>query len=230
MAKAVIDQTTFQFLKNLAKNNDREWFNEHKDNYQRSLGNVQEFIDALIVKMNSHDHIETPNGKKALYRIYNDVRFSKDKTPYTLKFSGRLKRFKPLLRGGYYFTLKPGESRVGCGFTYPNAEDLNRIRMDIQYNYKDWNKILNGKKLKNTFGEMLGEQVKTAPKGFSKDDPAIELIRYKQFWFVRYFSDKEVLADNFLIEMDKTYRAIRPFFDYMSDVLTTDLNGEPVSY
>ena len=90
--------------------------------------------------------------------------------------------------------------------------------------------FLKGNKLKNTFGEMLGEQLKTTPKGFSKDDPAIELLRYKQFWFVRYFSDKEVLADNFLIEMDKTYRAIRPFFDYMSDVLTTDLNGERVSY
>ncbi len=77
---------------------------------------------------------------------------------------------------------------------------------------------------------MLGEQVKTTPKGFSKDDSAIELLRYKQYWFVRHFSDKEVLADNFLSEVDKTYNAIRPFFDYMSDVLTTDLNGEPVSY
>lgn len=225
-----IEKSTYTFLRNLAKNNNREWFAAHKEEYHMAHANVQEFVDALIARMNRHDHIETPNGKKALYRIYNDVRFSKNKEPYTSKFSGRLQRLKPMLRGGYYFTLKPGESRVGCGFTYPNSEDLNRIRMDIQYNYKDWNKILKGKKLRSTFGEMLGEQVKTTPKGFSKDDPAIELLRYKQFWFVRYFSDKEVLADNFLNEVDKTYRAIRPFFDYMSEVLGTDLNGEPIIY
>lgn len=230
MAKTVIEKSTFQFLKNLAKNNEREWFYHHKEQYLQAHANVQEFIDALIVKMNSHDQIETINGKKALYRIYNDVRFSKSKEPYTLKFSGRLKRLKPLLRGGYYFTLKPGESRVGCGFTYPNPEDLNRIRMDIHYNYSDWNRLLRSKAIQNAFGMMQGEQVKTSPKGFSKDDPAIELLRYKQYWFERSFSDKEVLADNFLNEVNKTYKAIRPFFDYMSDVLTTDLNGELVSY
>ena len=133
-----------------------------------------------------------------------------------------------MLRGGYYYWIKPGESRVGCGFTYPNAEDLMRVRMDIHYNYPDWNKILNSKKLKAIFGEMIGEQVKTAPKGFSKDDPAIELLRYKQFWFERSFTDQEVLRKDFLTEVDKTFKAIRPFFDYMSDVLTTDLNGEAV--
>ncbi len=226
--KVRIEKSTFQFLKNLSKNNDRDWFNTHKDQYLNAQSNVHEFIDALIAKMNVHDHIETLNGKKALYRIYNDVRFSKDKVPYTCKFSGRLKRLKPLLRGGYYFTLKPGESRVGCGFTYPNPEDLQRVRMDIHYNYNDWHKILKGKNLRNTFGEMQGEQVKTSPKGFSKDDPAIELLRYKQYWFQRSFTDKEVLADNFLNEMNKSYKAIRPFFDYMSEVLTTDLNGEQV--
>ena len=133
-----------------------------------------------------------------------------------------------MLRGGYYYWIKPGASRVGCGFTYPNPEDLKRIRVDIQYNHEDWKRLLNAKKLKATFGEMIGEQVKTAPKGFSKDDPAIELLRFKQFWFERSFSDKEVLSPDFLKEVEKTYKAIRPFFDYMSDVLTTDLNGEPV--
>ena len=221
-----IEKHTLKFLKDLSKNNDREWFNGHKDQYQNALTNVQEFVDALIARMNSHDHLETPNAKKSLYRIYNDVRFAKDKTPYNPRFAGGLRRVKPMLRGGYYYWIKPGESRVGCGFTYPNSEDLMRVRMDIHYNYPDWNKILNSKKLKAIFGEMIGEQVKTAPKGFSKDDPAIELLRYKQYWFERPFTDQEVLRKDFLKEVDKTFKAIRPFFDYMSDVLTTDLNGE----
>lgn len=86
--------------------------------------------------------------------------------------------------------------------------------------------MLNSKKIKLTFGEMLGDQVKTAPRGFDKADPAIELLRFKQFWFERSFSDKEALDKNFLQQVNKTFINIRPFFDYMSEVLTTDLNGE----
>lgn len=223
-----IHRGTFQFLQDLAANNNREWFNENKSKYFRAQENAIEFVDHLIALMNQHDDLETPSGKKALYRIYNDVRFSNDKTPYNPRFAGHLKRRKPLHRGGYYFWIKPGESRVGCGFTYPNPEDLLRIRQDIDVNYKLWKRLLNSKGIVAHFGEMLGEQVKTAPKGFSKDHPAINLLRYKQYWFERPFSNKEVLSDNFSREINKVYKSIRPFFDYMSDVLTTDLNGESI--
>lgn len=132
------------------------------------------------------------------------------------------------MRGGYYFWIKPGESRIGCGFTYPNPEDLKRIREDIASNHTDWKKLLLNKKLKKVFGVMQGEQVKTAPKGFPKDHPAIALLRYKQFWFERHFTDEEVLAPNFLKKVNESYRAIRPFFDYMSEVLSTNANGESI--
>lgn len=175
-----------------------------------------------------HDRLETPSGKKSLYRIYNDVRFSGDKTPYNPRFAGYLKREKPLLRGGYYFWIKPGGSSVGCGFTYPSPEDLKRIRLDIQYNYKHWQKLLNTKLIKSTYGSMQGERVATAPKRFSKEDPAIDLLRYKQYWFERSFTDKEVLATEFLKNVNQSFRNIRPFFDYVSEVLITDLNGERI--
>ena len=226
MTNTRIEPSTFKFLKNLSQHNDRDWFNAHRQAYEQAYANAEAFFDALITKLNTHDSIETPSGKKSLYRIYNDVRFSKDKTPYNPRFAGGFKRTKPLLRGGYYLWLKPGASRAGCGFTYPNPQDLQRIRLDILHNYDDWNKMLRAAILHRTFGEMQGEQVKTAPKGFPKDHEAINLLRYKQYWFERPFTDKEVLAPNFLNEVDKTFKAIRPFFDYMSDVLTTDLNGE----
>lgn len=226
MPTPVIQPSTFRFLKNLARNNNRDWFNAHKDQYLASLDNVATFVDALIIRMNQHDSLETPSGKKSLYRIYHDVRFSADKTPYTAKFSGHLKRTKPQLRGGYYFRFKPGSSRLACGFAYPNPDDLRRIRQDIDYNYKAWHKLLDSKKIRTTFGQMLGEQVKTAPKGYSKDHPAIELLRYKQFWFERTLTDDEVLDANFLTVMNNTFKAIRPYFDYMTEVLTTDVNGE----
>jgi len=228
MSPAIIERSTFTFLRNLSKNNNRDWFNTNKNEYLQAQLNAEQFVDALISKLNVHDQIETPSGKKSLYRIYNDVRFSKDKTPYNPRFAGSLRRVKPALRGGYYYWIKPGESRIGCGFTYPNADDLKRIRLDIECNYKDWNKLLKSKSIRSNFGSMLGEQVKTAPKGFSKEHPAIDLLRYKQFWFEHHFTDVQVLAPDFLSQVDRKFKAIRPFFDYMSEVLTTDLNGEPV--
>lgn len=224
----VIQKSTLEFLKALARNNNREWFQNHKDWYLDSQANVIEWVNALIGMMKTHDQLETKTRNESLFRIYNDVRFSKDKTPYNPRFAGNLRRVKPQLRGGYYFWIKPGQSRVRCGFTNPNPEDLKRIREDIAVNFVDWNKLLAGKAIKNTFGAMKGEQVKTAPKGFAKDHPAITLLRYKQFWFERSFSDKEVMSPDFLKQVNKTYKNIRPFFDYMTEVLTTDLNGESI--
>ncbi|HEY0742771.1 MAG TPA: DUF2461 domain-containing protein [Chryseosolibacter sp.] len=221
-----IEKSTLLFLKKLASNNNREWFADHKVEYEKAKLNVESFIDALIARMNRHDDIETPSAKKSLYRIYNDVRFSTEKSPYNPRFAGYLRRRKPMLRGGYYYWIKPGGSRVGCGFVYPNGEDLQRIREDISSNYEYWKKLVNAKQVSATFGEMLGDQVKTAPRGFSKDDPAIDLLRYKQFWFERSFTDAEVLSTDFLKKIDKTFNVIRPVFDHFSEVLTTNSNGE----
>lgn len=223
-----LQKATFDFLKELSRNNNREWFNAHKDQYLAAKENVETFVEGLMDRMSAHDHIETRTGKKSIYRIYNDVRFSNDKTPYNPRFAGYIRRVKPLNRGGYYFWLKPGGSRLACGFGHPNAEDLLRLRQDIDYNHADWKKIINAKGIRNTFGTMRGAQVKTAPRGFPKDHEAIELLRYKQYWFECDFTDKEVLDPDFVNKMNKTYKTIRPFFDYTSMVLTTDLNGESI--
>lgn len=224
----MIEKSTFTFLKKLSANNEREWFNDHKQDYERAKLNIESFVEALLARMNSHDDIETPSAKKSLYRIYNDVRFSDDKTPYNPRFAGYLKRRKPFLRGGYYYWIKPGGTHVGCGFAYPNPDDLLRIRKDISSNFEDWRKILGTRSVKNVFGEMQGAQVKTAPRGFSKEDPAIDLLRYKQFWFEHSFTDSEALSKDFVKTMDRTFRAIRPVFDYFSELLTTNENGEPL--
>ncbi len=228
MSSATIQASSVNFLKKLSRNNNRDWFNAHKSDYLKAQLNVQEFVDGLITKMNAHDRIETPSGKKSLYRIYNDVRFSADKTPYSPRFAGSLRRVKPMLRGGYYYWIKPGESRIGCGFTYPAPDDLKRIRMDILDNYTTWHKLLKSRSIQSTFGAMQGEQLKTTPKGFPKEHAAIDSLRYKQFWFEHNFTDNQVLASDFMNQVNKTFKTIRPFFDYISEVLTTDLNGEMI--
>lgn len=224
----VIAKSTLDFLKSLSRNNNRDWFNNHKDQYLAAKANVEAFLDELITQMNRHDRLETPSGKKSLYRIYNDVRFATNKSPYAARFSGYFRRVKPHLRGGYYYWIKPGGSHIGCGFAYPNPNDLKRIRQDIEVNYDHWHSTLNTKRMKSTFGAMQGDRVKIAPRGFDKDHPGIDLLRYKQFWFEHHFSDDEVLAKDFVANLNRTFKVIRPFFDYMSEVLTTDLNGEAI--
>jgi uncharacterized protein (TIGR02453 family) len=222
---ATIKKSTLDFLKKLSVNNNREWFNENKHLYEQAKENTEGFMDSLIAKMNTHDVIDTPTGKKSLYRIYNDVRFSKDKAPYNPRFFGYLKRVKPMLRGGYYIWIKPGGSRIGCGLAHPNADDLKRIRESIADNYTDWKRLLKSKSIVTNFGQMQGDQVKTAPRGFSTDDPAVDLLRYKQYWFEHSFTDKEVLSEDFVHKVNNTYKSIRPFFNYVSELLTTDANG-----
>jgi uncharacterized protein (TIGR02453 family) len=226
---APIKKSTLDFLKNLSKNNNRDWFNSHKSDYLQAQQNAELFMDDLLLQMSKHDRIETISGKKALYRIYNDVRFSKDKSPYNPRFAGYMKRSKPLLRGGYYLWIRPGSSKVACGFSYPNPDDLLRIRKDIASNYDEWSKLLNSRSIKTNFGSMKGSNIKTAPRGFEKDHPAIELLRFKQYWFEHSFSDKEVLSPDFANNVSKVFKSIRPLFDYMSEVLTTDLNGEVIA-
>jgi uncharacterized protein (TIGR02453 family) len=216
---------SLDFLNILAKNNNREWFSQHKDEYLAAHQNLVEFAGGLLNELNKHDKIETPSGKKSLFRIYKDVRFSRDKTPYNTHWSGSFRRATNKRRGGYYFHIKPGNSFLAGGFWGPNADDMKRIRQDIDWNYKTWKKMLATKSFIGTFGELLGDKVNTAPRGYSKDHPAIELLRYKQYLLKHPFSDKEVMSPDFVKQANDVFRKMRPFFDYMSEVLTTDLNG-----
>jgi len=221
-----IQKDTLDFLKDLGKNNNRDWFAEHKDRYLEAHRNIADFADALIAQMNKHDQIETLSGKKCLYRIYKDVRFAKEKVPYNKHWSGSLKRATKKLRGGYYFRIEPGNSRIVGGFFGPVPDDMKRIRQDIDANHKDWRETLAEPALANHFGKLAGEQVASAPRGYDKNHPAIDLLRHKQFILRHTFTDKEVLSPDFLTKVNDGFIKMRPFFDYMSEVLTTDANGE----
>jgi uncharacterized protein (TIGR02453 family) len=228
MSKIIIPKTAFEFIKLLSENNNREWFANHKDIYTKEQNHIIDFADALLFELNKHDIIETPTGKKVCYRIYRDVRFSKDKTPYCTYFSGSFRRATKYRRGGLYFHLEPNNSWLAGGFWSPNAEDLKRIREDITFDATPLRKIIKNKSFTDTFGTLQGEQLKTSPKGFDATHEAIDLLRYKQFLLIRRFTDAEVLSESFLKNANQTYKNMRPFFDYMSEVLTTDLNGNQI--
>lgn len=228
MANSSIAPSTLTFLKDLSKNNTREWFTEHKDRYVEAHENVVAFADALLEEMRKHDELDNVSGKKSVYRIYRDVRFSKDKVPYKNHFGGYLRRATKMRRGGYYFHIEPGAAFVGGGFWMPNSDDIKHIRAHIAQDDAPLRIIIADPTFVKTFGTLDGEGVKTAPKGYSKDHPAIDLLRKKQFLVGKSFTDKEMKSKDFAKEVTLTFNAMRPFFDYMSEILTTDLNGAPL--
>ncbi len=210
------------FLKKLSANNNRDWFEAHKREFKSLEKEVKSFYTSLMEALKKHDDIE----KMKMFRIYRDVRFSKDKTPYKTHFAGSFSRAGKALRGGYYLRIKPGETFAAAGFWEPNKEDLYRIRKELEMDASEFRNVIQARGFRNTWGDLVGEELKTAPKGFDKEHPDIDLIRKKQFIFVRNFTDKEVLSPGFLSEVDHSFRNIRPYFDLMSEILTTDLNGE----
>lgn len=221
-----ITHKTLDFLSELRENNNRDWFEENKQWYLNSHDELCLFAEAVLTELNQFDSIETVSGKKSLYRIYRDVRFSKDKTPYKSSRTGSYRRAGSDRRGGYYFSISPGSSMIGGGFYQPNKDDLLLIRKQIELDATPLKEVLESKKFKSYFGELRGEQVKTAPRGFDKEDPNIDLLRFKSFYIMHEFSDKEVLGKDFVNQVAEGYRQVLPFFDAMTSYLTTDLNGE----
>ena len=147
-----ISKSDFNFITELKKNNNRDWFTANKGTYQASLDNIISFADEVLVKLNRHDVIETLNGKKSLFRIYRDVRFSKDKSPYKTHWAGGYKRASKERRGGYYFQSAPNNNTfIAGGFWAPNKDDLQRIREEIAVDDQELREILNDKTFVKTF-------------------------------------------------------------------------------
>ena len=216
-----INPDVFKFYRALEKNNNREWFEPQKERFKVLEAEIKAFNDGVKTGLEESDEIE----KIKIFRIYRDVRFSKNKTPYKTHFGISFHRKKPNLRGGYYLHIAPQNSFIATGFWNPDPKDLLRIRKELELDGDELLEIINKNNFKNIWGEIQGDSVKTSPRGFSIDHPSIDLIRRKQYIFIKKFDDKSVLSPEFQNQVIKNFKAIRPFFDYMTNVLTTDLNG-----
>jgi|TARA_B110000444_G_scaffold44232_1_gene40133 uncharacterized protein (TIGR02453 family) len=221
----MLSKDIFIFLKALTVHNNREWFKKHITTFRTAESNVKLFYSQLYDQLNNVDSID--NFK--VFRIYRDVRFSKDKTPYKTHFSGSFHRTKPELRGGYYLHLAPNnKSFIATGFWNPNKEDLFRLRKEFEIDSQDLRAIIAEPRFKAVWGTLEGDELRSAPQGFNKQDQNIDLIRKKQFIFSKKYTDKEVLSEQFTQDVIDSFKAIRPYFDYISSVLTTNLNGESI--
>lgn len=224
----IIPKSSLDFLTQLKENNNKVWFDANKSKYLEELNHIETFAGALLQELSKTDVLETASGKKSVYRIYRDIRFAKDKTPFKTFWGGSFTRATSQRRGGYYFHLEKGNSFFAGGFWGPNAGDLKRVRSEFALDSTPMQKILKSKTFVSTFGTLQGEQLKTAPKGYDITHEAIDLLRYKQFLIIKRFTDDEVLSPNFLEQALQTCINMRPFFDYMSEVLSTDSNGASI--
>lgn len=219
-----IPKSSLNFLKRLKENNNREWMQAHKKEYQSNEKILKTVYSEIKDGLNIFDEIE----KIKVFRINRDIRFSKNKAPYNAHRSAIFSRLGAHRRGSYYLRIEPnGKSEIGGGFYGPEPADLKRIRMEFQMDSAEIREIISRPAFKEIFGDfVLWNPVKTAPRGFDKEDPNIDLIRLKNFVFTKRFTDKEVLSENFAEKVIGYYSLLIPYFKYMSEVLTTDMNGQ----
>jgi uncharacterized protein (TIGR02453 family) len=217
-----IQKSTLAFLSDLKKNNTREWFNINRSRYIEAKTNFESFVQAVIDEIIKFDPIlKGLEAKSCTYRINRDIRFSNDKTIYKT-YMGAF-----IVKGGkkngdryagYYVHVEPGNSSMIAGGAYvPPMQWLTAIREKIDDQGNKFKKILDDKDLKKYFGDIEGEKLKSAPKGFPRDHPDIELLKMKSYLVSRIISDKEVISDGIFSLIIKACRAMKPLNDFLND-------------
>src|SRR5260221_11934917 len=211
------------FLRSLSKNNNREWFEKNKTTYLQAKEAFDQFLEKLLEELVKFEEgLAGLNPKKLAFRIYRDVRFSKDKRPYKINMgAGFSPGGKMIQEPGYYLHIEPGNKSLLAGGLYmPDANNLAKIRQEIDYDSEKLSKILSNKKFKTLFPSLDDfDKLKTAPKGYAKDHPHIELLKHKSFIVSHPFTDKEVKDKKFIRNVVETAKIIKPLNDFLRDAI-----------
>jgi uncharacterized protein (TIGR02453 family) len=207
-----------KFLKNIAKNNNREWFEKNKSKYLETKVVFEDFLEALHAELLKFDEsLGGLNPRKMGFRIYRDVRFSKDKRPYKVHMgAGFSANGKMENEPGYYVHLEPSKSFVAGGFYMPSPDLLAKIRQEIDYNGAKFTKLLNDKNFKKHFTGLDDfDRLKTAPKGYAKDHEHLALLQHKSFVVSHYFTDAQVKDKKFAKTVANVSKEIKKLNDYL---------------
>jgi uncharacterized protein (TIGR02453 family) len=210
-----------KFLKDLNKNNDRAWFEKHKPRYLEAKQSFEDFISELLKELTKMDEkLAGLDPKKLPFRIYRDVRFSKDKRPYKINMgAGFSPNGKLVQEPGYYIHIEPGNKSFLAGGIYmPDAANLAKVRQEIDYNATRLNKILKERLFKKHFGGFDEfDKLKTMPKGYPKDHPHIELLKLKSYIVTHAYTDKQVMDKKFIKTIAGQAKSIRPLIDFIRE-------------
>ena len=209
------------FLRELAKNNNRPWFEAHRPAYERAKGLFEDFVDELILGLGAIEDMRGVTARDCVMRIYRDIRFSKDKTPYKTGMGASIGQGgKKSYRCHYYLHLQPGDvSMVAGGLHEPESAQINRFRAAISRNPRKFKAIVAHASFKRYFGEIGGEKLKTVPQGYDREHPEIELLRMKEVVAVHHLSDADVQSPGITKHVIKACTAMKPLLDYLGSVV-----------
>jgi uncharacterized protein (TIGR02453 family) len=210
-----------RFLDDLGKHNNKTWFEEHRAPYEEARNIFERFVDGLIDELRTSDHLQGLTAKDCVTRIHRDIRFSKDKSPYKTSMGAAIapggRKSSQL---GYHIYVAPGDHSVVAGGLYmPDAKQLTKFRRAIDRDAEELKRITNAKTFVEQLGQIGGEKLATAPQGYSRTHPDIELLRLKQVTVARHFADKEVASPDFTSQVLKACKAMKPFLDYLNSIL-----------
>ncbi len=211
-------KSVLSFLNQLKENNNREWFNDNKSLYEDARTEFETFINLLILKIKEFDsEIDVNGAKDCMFRIYKDVRFSKDKSPYKTNMGAYIaKGGRKSELAGYYMHVEPGGSFAGGGIYCPQPDILKKIREDIYINPENIKSILNEKSFKTTFPELYGDRLKTVPKGYPKDFKDGDLLKFKDYTVIKSLSDKDILSNTLIDKVIAIFKTQKPFNLYLN--------------
>ncbi len=217
----MIHPATLQFLSELSENNTRDWFQANKKDFEAAKKNIESVVSEVIAGLVEYEpEFSNLEAKKAIFRIYRDTRFSKNKAPYKTNMGAWMAkggRKSPF--AGFYFHIQPGGSFLAGGVYHPEAKVLKGIREGIDYDAQSLRDVIGSDEFMTQFGEMGGDKLKTAPKGYAKDHPDIDLLRHKSFLMSKNLSDDDILAEDFVQKALKVYGAMVPLNTYLNQAI-----------
>jgi uncharacterized protein (TIGR02453 family) len=209
------------FLLALRDNNNKPWFQAQRVEYEVARQSFEDFVDDFIQEFRSVEDFENLSAKDCVFRIYRDVRFSKDKAPYKPNMGASVALGgKHSLRAPYYIHVEPpGNSFLAGGVYMPTPDQLAAIRWAIDRNPTRLQAAIGNKPFKKYFGSLSGEKLKTPPRGYPANHPDIELLKYKQFITLHHLSDKDVLSPRLLAHTVEVFAALKPLLDWLNDAV-----------
>ena len=216
--------TLYQFLAELERNNDKEWFHANRDRYEAEVRRPAfayiEAMKASIYKISPHFRVEAKKVGGSLMRIHRDIRFSKDKSPYKTNVGIQFRHVSgaDVHAPGFYLHLSPDESFFGAGIWHPDAETLRAIRKGIDKHPKDWQKSISTKSFRDRF-ELVGDSLKRAPKGFDPQHPLIVDLKRKDFIAIQNLDLGEVSSKDFIKASAAAFRSAKPLMRFLCEAI-----------
>ncbi len=221
----MVQTTTLQFLKTLAKNNNKVWLDAHRNQYMDAKRDFEKFVALLIKKTAEFDSdVKELQVKDCVFRLNRDIRFSKDKTPYKINMGASINRGgKKSIYAGYYFHVEPGgKSFAGGGLWMPMTGELKKIRQEIDYNFDEFKSLVEAKNFVSEYKELENSsdlKLSNLPRGYDKENPAGEYLKFKSLVATKYLSDEDITSHKLTEKVIKAFKTLMPLVKFINKAI-----------